>query len=312
MYQDSEPATDHPYTSSKDVQSLGEMRSLLQKLEANHPDFVDLDASVLESLRSSAHLVIRHLTAKDRQEEAGEQGLRRQIAQFAYGLTHEINNPLANISARAHLLLRETTDPRHQKALRTIVDSSMRAHEMLAEMMLAIQRPALQLRPLDIRKRLNDWVASYADQVADKKLDWQNCIGDDALWCNTDWGALTEALVAGTRNAIDACSTGDTIQIVGERAESTGDNSDMLEIRIAIVDNGPGLSSNAHKHAWDVYYSGREAGRGLGIGLSKLQRIVEGHSGRVWLDSLSGQGCSLEIRIPWYRRSPVEPRTRTS
>ena len=261
--------------------------------------------------------MIQHLVSEARTEKDSEQVQRRRFAQFAYGLTHEINNPLANITGRADLLLRETTDPRHQKSLRTIIDSSMRAHEMLAEMMLAIQRPTLRLQSMDLRKPLNTWFASLVDRMADRNLEWLNSIDDDSLWCQSDWGPLSEALATGVRNAVDACQGGDTIEIVAQRVEALEDpesikydsesntarlNSglDSLEIRLAIIDNGPGLTPDAQRLAWDVYYSGREAGRGLGIGLSKLQRIVEGHRGRVWIDSKLGQGCSLEIRLPWH------------
>ncbi len=293
--------------------SLDSLIAILQKLESNNSEFSGLSDSTRDSLRASTHLLIQNFVSHSRVAEANEQAQRRRFAQFAYGLTHEINNPLANITGRADLLLREIKDPRHQKSLRTIIDSSMRAYEMLAEMMLAIQRPPLRLQPLDLRKPLNTWFSSLADRMADRNLQWINHIDDDSLWCQADWGALSEALVAGLRNAIDACQSGDAIEIVAERIDATDDTiwdaataSNQLEsqeIRLAILDNGPGLTPDAQRLAWDVYYSGREAGRGLGIGLSKLQRIVEGHRGRVWIDSKPGQGCSLEIRLPWYRRA---------
>jgi signal transduction histidine kinase len=292
--------------------SLDSLKAILQKLESNDSEFAGLSDSTRNSLRASTHLLIQHFVSDARIVEVNEQAQRRRFAQFAYGLTHEINNPLANITGRADLLLREVDDPRHQKSLRTIIDSSMRAHEMLAEMMLAIQRPPLRLQPLDLRKPLNTWFSSLIDRMADRNLEWINHIEDDSLWCQADWGAISEALASGVRNAVDACQSGDSIEIIAERAETScaaatdsvgaDAESKLLEIRIAILDNGPGLTSDAQRLAWDVYYSGREAGRGLGIGLSKLQRIVEGHRGRVWIDSKPGQGCSLEMRLPWYRR----------
>jgi len=302
---------DQDLTSS--ALSLDSLRAILEKLESNDSEFFGLSNSTRDSLRASTHLLIQNFVHQSRDEEASEQAQRRRFAQFAYGLTHEINNPLANITGRADLLLRETKDPRHQKSLRTIIDSSMRAYEMLAEMMLAIQRPPLRLQPLDLRKPLNTWFSSLTDSMADRNLEWINHIDDDSLWCQADWGALSEALVTGLRNAIDACQSGDAVEIVAERIDATNNalcdeaaNSSRFEsqeIRIAILDNGPGLTPDAQRLVWDVYYSGREAGRGLGIGLSKLQRIVEGHLGRVWIDSKPGQGCSLEIRLPWYRRA---------
>ncbi len=289
--------------------AIDSVQAILGKLESNDREFSGLSNSTRDSLRGALHLLIQQVIGTEREVELYEQSQRRRFAQFAYGLTHEINNPLANITGRADLLLRETKDPRHQKSLRTIIDSSMRAHEMLAEMMLAIQRPPLRLQPMDLRKPLNAWFSNLSDLMADRNLEWINHIDDDSLWCQADWGAMTEALLAGLRNAMDACQSGDAIEIVAERVESQSDSitsfegSGTQEIRLAILDNGPGLTPDAQRLAWDVYYSGREAGRGLGIGLSKLQRIVEGHRGRVWIDSKPGQGCSLEIRLPWYRRA---------
>ncbi len=54
-------------------------------------------------------------------------------------------------------------------------------------------------------------------------------------------------------------------------------------IRLEIVDNGPGIPESMQDRIWNFYYSGREAGRGLGLGLCKLKRIVERNQGRlVW------------------------------
>ena len=304
--QESTPSSVSPKSGALGSGSLKSLQSLLQKLESNHSEFASLSHETRVALRSSTHLLIQHLVSEARTENSSEQAQRRRFAQFAYGLTHEINNPLANITGRADLLLRESSDPRHQKSLRTIIDSSMRAHEMLAEMMLAIQRPNLRLQPMDLRKPMNSWFTSLVDRMADRNLEWLNSIDDDSLWCQSAWGPLSEALATGVRNAVDACQSGDAIEIVAQRVDLQCDSNsnteglDSPEIRIAIIDNGPGLTPDAQRLAWDVYYSGREAGRGLGIGLSKLQRIVEGHRGRVWIDSKLGQGCSLEIRLPWH------------
>ncbi len=110
---------------------------------------------------------------------------------------------------------------------------------------------------------------------------------------------MKEALFAAVRNALDACRAGDGVKLIAERVESA---SGQLEIRVAILDNGPGLTDAALSQAWDIYYSGREAGRGLGIGLAKLRRIIEAHAGRVWLESKNQAGCSVEIRLPWESR----------
>jgi signal transduction histidine kinase len=53
---------------------------------------------------------------------------------------------------------------------------------------------------------------------------------------------------------------------------------------IEVVDDGPGLSEKARRHLFDPFYSGREAGRGLGFGLCKCWRIITEHGGTVSVD----------------------------
>ena len=69
-------------------------------------------------------------------------------------------------------------------------------------------------------------------------------------------------------------------------------------VQIAVSDTGPGLSAEAAKHLFDPFYSGREAGRGLGFGLCKCWRIVEQHGGSIDVSSTPGQGAASRSRSP--------------
>ena len=63
------------------------------------------------------------------------------LAEFAAGAGHEINNPLAVISGRAQLFLREETDPERRRELAVINSQAMRVHEMIADLMLFARPP---------------------------------------------------------------------------------------------------------------------------------------------------------------------------
>src|SRR5881397_2980256 len=66
----------------------------------------------------------------------------RALYDFAYGLSHEINNPLANIATRAQTLLVDEKDPERRRKLATIVQQAFKAHEMIADLMLFARPPA--------------------------------------------------------------------------------------------------------------------------------------------------------------------------
>jgi signal transduction histidine kinase len=70
-------------------------------------------------------------------------------------------------------------------------------------------------------------------------------------------------------------------------------------VTLRITDDGPGISDEVRRHLFDPYYSGRQAGRGLGLGLSKAWRIVvTNHHGTIQTDSHPAQGTTFTIRLP--------------
>jgi signal transduction histidine kinase len=66
----------------------------------------------------------------------------------------------------------------------------------------------------------------------------------------------------------------------------------------SISDNGPGLSAGDREHLFDLFYSGRQAGRGLGFGLSKAWRIVTLHGGTIEVASPAAGGVTLTVSWP--------------
>ena len=68
-------------------------------------------------------------------------------------------------------------------------------------------------------------------------------------------------------------------------------------VLVEVTDNGAGIAEEVRQHMFDPFYSGREAGRGLGFGLSKCWRIVGLHGGRVEVENLP-DGARLRIELP--------------
>jgi hypothetical protein len=92
--------------------------------------------------------LIRRLSRLDRLEREYSAELEREkleaLKELAYGASHEINNPLANISTRAQTLMREETDPERRRKLAVINAQAFRAHEMISDMMLFARPPMLE------------------------------------------------------------------------------------------------------------------------------------------------------------------------
>ena len=77
------------------------------------------------------------------------------------------------------------------------------------------------------------------------------------------------------------------------------------QVCITIADDGPGIAPEIRQHLFDPYFSGREAGRGLGLGLCKAWRVIDEHGGLIQVDSDAASGATFRVWLPM--RPQVEP-----
>src|SRR5213595_1716062 len=121
---------------------------------------------------------------------------------FAYGLSHEINNPLANIATRAQTLLVDEKDPERRRKLATIVQQAFRAHEMIADLMLFARPPALRPEPTDLAKLADAVVAEMQDQAREQSTRLMRLGGPGPLIATVDPTQMAVALKAIIQNSL--------------------------------------------------------------------------------------------------------------
>jgi signal transduction histidine kinase len=213
------------------------------------------------------------------------------LRQFAYGLSHEINNPLTNIATRAQMLLAGEQDPERRKALETINAQAFRAFEMIADLMLFAHPPALQRSKFDIRELLHELIEQHRPAAQAQLTELVLAEVPDRLpLLDADRTQLAAALSAILKNALEALRTGGAVELAAA-ACPTG-------VEFRVTDNGPGITPEIRRHLFDPFFSGREAGRGLGLGLSKAWRIAELHGGEIVVESEPGRGATFLLCIP--------------
>ena len=96
-------------------------------------------------------------------------------------------------------------------------------------------------------------------------------------------------------NSIESISHDGTIRIQSEMVEGALDGRCG---KLEITDNGTGLDAKDREFLFDPFYSGRQAGRGLGFGLPKCWRIVDQHNGRIEFDSRPGGPTTFTVLWP--------------
>ncbi|QDU88462.1 Sensor protein ZraS [Pirellulimonas nuda] len=226
----------------------------------------------------------------ERFREALERAKLDAMKELAYGAGHEINNPLANIAARAQSMLKRETDAEKRRWLEVIHRQAMRAHEMIADLMLFARPPAMERAPVDVWALVQQSADEHRAEAekAGIVLRTSTSADEDPVWA--DATQLAVALGAVIRNAIEAIGENGAIEVCVRDAPGWR----VIEVH----DSGPGISEAVRPHLFDPFFSGREAGRGLGFGLSKCWRIVTDLGGRVEAASPPGGGAVLSLWLP--------------
>lgn len=286
-----------PTLGGSDIAGLAQN---LPELIARHPPPTSIDEEG-SKLGNAAHLAVRLRSGETYLARELAMRQREAIYHFAYGLSHELNNPLAIIAGRAGMLARAEASDANRSVLESIVENAQRGSEMLRDLMLVARPPTIEPQLVDagnffdnLLHQAQSWAKEYGVRI-DSRI-----VGVREL--NIDPSALREALWALLRNSIEAvggCGRQDTpgdLATIHFQVDVTESNC----VRIAVADQGPGLSPRAMQHCFDPFFSGREAGRGLGLGLSKAQRIVTLHGGELSLTNLQGGGCSAIVLLPSY------------
>jgi signal transduction histidine kinase len=116
-------------------------------------------------------------------------------------------------------------------------------------------------------------------------------IEQDVPLITADATPLLVLLRALLRNACEALECGGEVAVAIR-------SPDHEHVELAVQDTGPGLSDEARRRLFDPFYSSREAGRGLGFGLSWCWTIVELHHGAIAFESEPGKGLTFLVTLP--------------
>lgn len=238
---------------------------------------------------------IRHLEGQVRRQ--------RQLAYLgtlAGGLAHEIRNPLNGIGLNLHLL-EETVDGSDDRVkaqssrLLGRIKPALDHLETIVEEFLDFARP----RPLDLGPvRLDRLLAELADflepQAKEQGAEVRVAIADGAagLTVEGDRERLRQVLLNLAQNALQAQEGREDAAVFLEL-----DRAPRGQAEVRVRDHGPGIPGDRADKVFQIFYTSRDGG--LGLGLPIVRRVVEEHGGQVdLLPSEPGAGACFRIRIP--------------
>ena len=215
------------------------------------------------------------------------------LAEFAAGAGHEINNPVATIVGRAELLLKGETNPERRQALLTIGAQALRIRDMIGDLMVFARPPKSEPQTLNLVGVVDDVLLKLGETLRAKSLNVVRQ-GELSVPIQADPVQLRVVISNLLLNSANASAVGGSIEI--ECSNNHADSRRWAVLRLH--DRGVGLSAIEREHLFDPFFSGRQAGRGLGFGLCKCWRIVELHGGRIDCESSAEDGTTFRVTWP--------------
>ena len=223
------------------------------------------------------------------------------LAEFAAGAAHEINNPLAVISGQAQYLLGHEAETARQQSLHKIIGQVQRVHQLLTELM-QFARPARPQRQwVDPGMLARETLLSLHDFAAQRQVRLEGVEIEDLPTLFVDARQSRTALECLVRNAIEAAGPAGWVRL---RARAIPEWLEFL-----IEDSGQGPNPAHTEHLFDPFFSGRQAGRGRGLGLPTAWRLAKEQGGDVRHAIVPGEPTRFVLTLPWGPRRDDAVRT---
>lgn len=250
------------------------------------------------NLARSFNKMSRQLLQARKKEEVANQKLIQaeklaSIGRISAGIAHEIRNPLTSVKLNIQkLMLSDNLDEVEKEHLNISQEGIKYMEKSIRDLLDFTRASELELARFSIEQILEESVKTLADSLALKKVRLKRNFQDELPQILVDGDKLRQVFLNILRNAYEA---------VDEEGEITISLSLLKErsrkiIKVVISDNGCGIPDKERDVIFELFYTTKTTGIGLGLAIAR--KIIEQHNGSIQLSENAKKGTSFEILIP--------------
>ena len=265
--------------------------------------YFDVTATPIEdpNEQTRALVFIRDVTEKRLNELQLVQAEKMSsVGMLAAGVAHEINNPLTSVAGYAEALLRRFRDEAglvedcrlkdFKKYLEVIIRESYRCKGIIDSLLSFSRKSEGSVGFVDLNKILNEVLELVRHKARNEKIEIQESMQPDLPMIKGDEAGLRQVFMNLTMNALQAIDGPGMIKI------ATFDQNGV--VTATICDSGCGIPSSLMDQIWDPFFTTKDVGQGLGLGLAVTYNIIKKHGGEIHVESKHGEGSKFTVRLP--------------
>jgi two-component system NtrC family sensor kinase len=226
------------------------------------------------------------------------------VGRLASGVVHEINNPLATISACAEALETRVTEGVFDvspevddlREYLSLIRSEAFRCKTITNGLLDFSRVRTGNRtPIDVALTIKSSARLIAHQKRGDNIEIKLELEENLPPVNADEGQMQQAVIALSTNAIDAMPGGGTLTL-----RASAQNGRVI---VEVQDTGHGIAPEDLPKVFEPFFTTKEIGKGTGLGLAVCYGIVTEHGGRLAVRSNVGVGTTFTIYLPAHQKN---------
>jgi two-component system, sporulation sensor kinase E len=282
--------------------------SLVASRDGQKTLYVDITATPIKDAwgeKNRALVFFRDVSGKRLQEMHLIQTEKMSsIGVLATGIAHEINNPLTSVAGCSEALLRRFRDEPALKVdprldvfphyLEVIVRESYRCKGIIDNLLSFGRKSDGTAVKVDMNEVLLEIVELLRHQPSYRQIDVVTSLKKDLPLVLGDPSGLRQVCMNLLVNAHQAIKGDGTVVI-------STDNAADGTVSIVVKDTGCGMAQHIIDRVWEPFFTTKEVGKGVGLGLALTYSIVKRHGGEIEVESRIGEGSQFTVRLPVHR-----------
>jgi PAS domain S-box-containing protein len=284
----------------EDYENLILTESGEEKIIAWHNStLTDEKGRIIGTLSSGEDITLR----KQTEEELIKSEKLVSLGQLAASVAHEVNNPLAGIMVYVKLFLKKYKERKlhtenTNRQLLKIEKELDRTTRIIRNLLDFARQSEPNIRPVDINKVLEAALLLVGHQIDLENIKLEKKSDAHLPFVLADFDKIQQVLINIIMNAIQAMPDGGNLTISTSVAKGIRIGESFKDtIRIDITDTGVGITKENMKKLFTPFFTTKEKGKGVGLGLPVVHGIVEQHKGKIKVASEPNAGTTFSIYL---------------